>query len=103
VYITGQKRGVTDKIKRWLQRRAVVEPVIGHAKNDGLLGRHWWKGRAGDCCNALLAAAGFNLRQLLRFLNRCKYFLRAFFSAFMAGFDLTSANPGHSLNPKTTF
>ena len=79
VYITGQKRGVTDKIKRWLKRRAVVEPVIGHAKNDGLLGRHWLKGRAGDSCNALLAAAGFNLRQLLRFLRTVPYFFARFF------------------------
>jgi transposase, IS5 family len=84
VFITGQKRGVTDKIKRWLKRRAVVEPIIGHAKNDGLLGRNWLKGRSGDRCNTLLAAAGFNLRQLLRFLNRCDYFLRAFFHALLA-------------------
>ncbi len=84
VFITGQKRGVTDKIKRWLKRRAVVEPIIGHAKNDGLLGRNWLKGRAGDRCNTLLAAAGFNLRQLLRFLKRVPYFLRAFFSALLA-------------------
>ena len=78
VYITGQKRGVTDEIKRWLKRRAVVEPIIGHAKNDGLLGRNWLKGRTGDRCNTLLAAAGFNLRQLLRFLNRCQYFCALF-------------------------
>lgn len=83
VFITGQKRGVTDKIKRWLKRRAVVEPIIGHAKNDGLLGRNWLKGRSGDRSNTLLAAAGFNLRQLLRFLNRCDYFLRAFFHALL--------------------
>jgi len=88
VYLTGQKRGVTDKIKRWLKRRAVVEPVIGHAKNDGLLGRNWLKGRTGDRCNTLLAAAGFNLRQVLRFLKRCQYFLRAFFSALLTVFDL---------------
>src|SRR6202795_1037706 len=79
VYITGQRRGVTDKIKRWLKRRAVVEPIIGHAKNDGLLGRNWLKGRTGDRCNALLAAVGFNLRQLLRFLRGIPYFLCDFF------------------------
>jgi IS5 family transposase len=84
VYITGQKRGVTDKIKRWLKRRAVVEPVIGHAKNDGLLGRNWLKGRTGDRCNTLLAAAGFNLRQLLHFLKRVPYFLRSFFYSLLA-------------------
>jgi IS5 family transposase len=84
IYMTGQKRGVTDKIKRWLKRRAVVEPVIGHAKNDGLLGRNWLKGRTGDRCNTLLAAAGFNLRQLLRFLKRVPYFLRPFFFSLLA-------------------
>jgi transposase, IS5 family len=87
VYITGQKRGVTDKIKRWLKRRAVVEPIIGHAKNDGLLGRNWLKGHAGDRSNALLAAVGFNLRQLLRFLNCLAYFLRAFFAELLAVFQ----------------
>ena len=69
---------MTETIKRWLKRRAVVEPVIGHAKNDGLLGRNWLAGRAGDRCNALLAAVGFNLRQLLRFLKRTELFLCPF-------------------------
>lgn len=78
VYLTGQRRGVTEKIKRWLKRRAVVEPIIGHAKNDGLLGRNWLHGRSGDRINALLAASGFNLRQLLRFLRNVELFLRLF-------------------------
>ena len=83
VYITGQKRGVTEKIKRWLKRRSVVEPIIGHAKNDGLLGRNWLRGCDGDRSNALLAAVGFNLRQLLRFLRSVPYFLREFFRALL--------------------
>jgi IS5 family transposase len=84
VYITGQKRGVTETIKRWLKRRTVVEPVIGHAKNDGLLGRNWLQGRTGDRSNALLAASGFNLRQLLRFLKRRQLFLRSFLQLLLA-------------------
>ena len=83
VYITGQKRGVTEAIKRWVKRRSVVEPVIGHAKNDGLLGRNWLKGRRGDRSNALLAAIGFNLRQLLRYL-RGTFFWRIFFRTIFA-------------------
>lgn len=86
VYITGQRRGLTDKIKRWFKRRAVVEPIIGHAKNDGLLGRNWLQGRTGDRCNAVLAAAGFNLRQPLRFLRTIPYFLRDFICAILAAF-----------------
>ena len=30
VYIAGQKRRVTDPIKRELRRRSAVKPVIGH-------------------------------------------------------------------------
>ena len=32
VYISGQRRRVTETIKRELRRRSAVEPVIGHAK-----------------------------------------------------------------------
>ena len=102
VFLTGQKRGITEKIKRWLKRRAVIEPIIGHAKNEGLLGRNWLKGRTGDRCNTLLAAAGFNLRQVLRFLKRVPYFLRALFCLLLDTL-CSSATPSHSVNSKTTF
>jgi IS5 family transposase len=98
VFITGQKRGLTDKIKRWLKRRTVIEPIIGHAKNDGLLGRNWLEGRTGDRSNTLLAAAGFNLRQLLRFLQRAPYFLRAFFRLLLFHFRAISSHPAEPSN-----
>ena len=44
VYIPGQKRGVTDAIKRDLRRRSAVEPVIGHAKGEHRMGRNFLKG-----------------------------------------------------------
>lgn len=34
VYTTGQKRRMTPAIKREMRRRAAVEPVIGHIKNE---------------------------------------------------------------------
>ncbi len=40
VYTAGQKRGVTEQIKRELRRRSAVEPVIGHMKDDHRLGRN---------------------------------------------------------------
>ncbi len=46
-----------------------IEPIIGHMKNDGLLGRNYLKGRDGDAMNVLLAAAGHNLRVLLNWLR----------------------------------
>ncbi len=32
VYMSGQKRGATQKIKKDIKRRSVIEPIIGHAK-----------------------------------------------------------------------
>ena len=68
VYISGQKRGVTDAIKRDLRRRSAVEPVIGHAKADHRMGRNFLKGTHGDAANAVLAAAGYNFRRILAWL-----------------------------------
>jgi len=69
VFQSGQRRGVTAAIKRELQRRAAVEPVIGHMKSDGHLGRNFLKGILGDKVNAILAAVGHNFRLLLRWLR----------------------------------
>lgn len=66
VWIAGAKRGVTTAIKKKLKRRNAVEPVIGHMKNDGRLGRSFLKGEEGDAINALLCGAGHNLRKILR-------------------------------------
>jgi len=68
VYISGQKRGVTEAIKRDLRRRSAVEPVIGHAKSEHRMGRNFLKGTHGDAANAVLAAAGYNFRRLLAWL-----------------------------------
>jgi IS5 family transposase len=68
VYVAGQKRGLTAAIKRAFRRRSAVEPTIGHLKNEHRMGRNHLAGRAGDAVNAVLAAAGYNFRLLLRWL-----------------------------------
>jgi transposase, IS5 family len=68
VYLSGQKRNVTKAIKRDLRRRSAVEPVIGHAKDEHRLGRNYLAHAAGDAINAVLAAAGYNFRRLIRWL-----------------------------------
>jgi IS5 family transposase len=52
-----------------LRRRAAVEPVIGHAKSDGLLERNRLAGARGDAINAVLVGAGHNIRLLLAWLR----------------------------------
>jgi len=69
VFISGQKRGVFGIIKRELRRRSAIEPVIGHMKAEGHLGRCYLKGRAGDAANAILTAAGYNFRRILAWLR----------------------------------
>jgi IS5 family transposase len=68
VYISGQKRRVTEAIKRELRRRSAVEPVIGHLKAEHRMGRNFLAHAAGDAANAVLAAAGYNFRRLLAWL-----------------------------------
>jgi transposase, IS5 family len=68
VYTSGQKRRMTDQIKRELRRRAAVEPVIGHLKAEHRMGRNHLAGRTGDATNAVLAAAGYNFRLLIAWL-----------------------------------
>ncbi len=57
------------KIKREMRRRSAVEPVIGHLKSEHRMGRNYLWYRQGDAINAVLAAAGYNFRLLLRWLR----------------------------------
>lgn len=86
VHIAGQKRGVTRALRRALKRRNAIEPIIGHAKHDGLMGRNYLLGRTGDAMNAILAAAGHNLRIILRKLRLSWLaFLHSFLRDLRAG------------------
>lgn len=74
IYTAGQKRRVTPAIKREMRRRAAIEPVIGHLKNEHRMGCNYLAHEQGDAVNAILAAVGYNFRLLLnwlRLLLRC--------------------------------
>jgi IS5 family transposase len=58
----------TRAMKRMLRRRAAIEPTIGHLKSDNRMNRNYLTGREGDKINAVLSAAGYNFRKLLRWL-----------------------------------
>jgi IS5 family transposase len=88
VFISGQKRGVTPRIKRELRRRAAVEPVIGHLKAEHRMGRNYLAHRRGDAANAVLAAAGYNFRRLIRWL---RLLLRQILSALTAALQTVPA------------
>ena len=69
VYVAGQKRGLSDAIKRAFRRRSAVEPVIGHLKVDHRMDRNHLAHSSGDAINAVLAAVGYNFRLLIRWLT----------------------------------
>ena len=61
--------GKPTRLMVGLQYLSSIEPVIGHLKADGLLGRNHLKGTQGDQLNVLLSCAGHNLRLILRRLR----------------------------------
>ncbi|MDA9421713.1 transposase, partial [Bradyrhizobium sp. CCBAU 53380] len=83
VFISGQKRGVFGVIKRELRRRSAIEPIIGHLKAEGHLGRCYLKGRPGDFANVVLSAMGHNFRRILAWLRKLlRFILIALWPAF---------------------
>ena len=66
IHHRGKIKSMSKQQKRWLRRRQAVEPVIGHLKSDHRMDRCWLKGELGDALHAVLCAAGYNLRWLLR-------------------------------------
>ncbi|TIL83959.1 MAG: IS5 family transposase [Mesorhizobium sp.] len=91
IHVAGYKRGLTKVVKRALRRRAAVESVIGHLKNDHRMGRNFLAFSEGDANNAVLAAVGYNFSLLLNWLR----LLCAFFLALLA----TAAAP--PIQPRT--
>ncbi len=71
VHIAGQrKRNMSRAQRKRSRRRSAIEPKIGHLKSDHRMGRCFLARLCGDAINAVLAAAGSNLRKLLGLLRR---------------------------------
>ena len=66
----GRSKSMTKRQRKWVRRRQAIEPLIGHLKADHRLDRCWLKGAEGDALHAVLCAAGYNLRWLLRAVAR---------------------------------
>jgi transposase, IS5 family len=90
VYIAHTRGIASPTIKRELRRRNAIEPIIGHTKSDGLLERNHLAGATGDAINAILVAAGHNMRLLVARLNAL---LRALFMTWfpVARREMTTA------------
>jgi IS5 family transposase len=67
-----------NKLRETHRKRAAIEPVIGHLKQDHRLNRNFYKGIVGDNINIMLAAAAFNFK---RMINKWKSSLGLFLNA----------------------
>ena len=74
----GKSKTLTAAQRIWLRRRQAVEPAIGHLKADHRMDRCWLKGSEGDALHAVLCAAGFNIRWLMRAIARLGLIARFF-------------------------
>ena len=54
------------KDRERFRRRASIEPIIGHLKQDHRVLRNYLKGVEGDMINTILAGAAFNMMKMLR-------------------------------------
>ncbi len=63
------------KKRKHFRRRAAIEPIIGHLKQDHRVARNFLKGQIGDSINFIMAAAGFNFKKLLVKLKKEAFWL----------------------------
>ena len=82
----GKSKRLGIKAISKLRRRQAIEPVIGHLKSDHRMERCHLKGSLGDSLHAVLCAAGYNIRWLMRMILKygIRHFLRLIFGP-MAG------------------
>jgi IS5 family transposase len=59
---------ISEQERKLLKRRQAIEPIIGHLKADHRMDRCHLKGEIGDRLHAVLCAAGYNIRWLLRMI-----------------------------------
>ncbi|MBK7717734.1 MAG: transposase [Simplicispira sp.] len=66
----GKFKTLSAQERKLLRRRQAVEPIIGRLKSDHRMDRYPLKGELGDSVHAVLCAAGYNIRWLLRMIAK---------------------------------
>jgi IS5 family transposase len=70
-----------QKVRKKFCRRAGIELVIGHIKQDHRMQRNYLKGTMGDAINTMLAAAGYNLKH---WLNKVIFVFKSIYELLIA-------------------
>ena len=89
IHVPVPDKNITKAKRKKHSRRAAIEPVIGHLKQDYRLCRNYLKGIIGDNMNVILSAAGMNFKRAMIlwrteaircWLLICKYILAAYWN-----------------------
>jgi IS5 family transposase len=89
IHVPKPTKNITKKQRKAHSKRAAIEPVIGHLKQDYRLCRNYLKGIVGDNMNVILAAAAMNFKRVMNLWRTeaicwCsliyKYFVDAYWS-----------------------
>ena len=65
IYVPKPDKQITRTKRKKHSRRAAIEPVIGHLKQDYRLCRNYLKGILGDNMNLILSAAAMNFKRVI--------------------------------------
>ncbi|WP_342271839.1 hypothetical protein [Candidatus Tisiphia endosymbiont of Parasteatoda lunata] len=69
VYTPKTRKKLLKEDKCMIRRRSAIEPIIGHLKQYGRMGRNFLKGVIGDVINPIISAIGLNLRCIANHLH----------------------------------
>lgn len=95
----GKFKSLSPRQRTWLKRRQAIEPLIGHTKADHRMDRCWLKGSQGDALHAVLCAAGFNIRWLLRAIARLGLYAACILASWLTSILSASLFTAHSTSP----
>ena len=71
IFMPSTKRSdLSEEEKVMMKRRSAIEPIIGHLKQYGRMGRNFLKGVFGDIVNPIISSIGLNVRNLLNFIEK---------------------------------
>jgi IS5 family transposase len=83
IQIPRPDKNITPAKRKGHKRRAAIEPVIGHLKQDYRMARNFLKGIKGDAINVLLAAAGMNFKRMMNRWKKAAHFFIEYFSSLL--------------------
>jgi IS5 family transposase len=93
----GKAQRISEQKRGLLRRLQAIEPITRHLKADHRMERCHLLGEIGDRLHAVLCAAGYNIRWLLRMI--AKKGLRALLALLLRLLRLASMGP-KSLRPR---